>query len=190
MRPHGTAEELQRRRIRAVELMSSGQSHTKIAEVLGVDRGTLYRWRRIALAGPDGLKAVAHPGAPRQLEEAQFHELEYLLGQGAKTHGWPNELWTSKRVAILIQKFFDVQYHEGHVRRIMRNVLHWSGQKPECQARERDDAEIERWKQEEFPLIKKRPRTEERRWSSSTNPAICLTLPCGGPMRPAAKLRS
>ena len=190
MRPLGTAEELQRRRIRAVELMGSGQSHTKIAEILGVDRGTLYRWRRMALTGPDGLIAVAHPGAPRQLEEAQLHELEYLLGQGAKAHGWPNDLWTSKRVALLIRKFFDVQYHEGHVRRIIRTVLHWSGHKPECQARERDDAEIERWKRDEFPLIKKKPKTEERRWSSSTNPAICSTLPCGEPTRRAANLRS
>ncbi|MCY3019750.1 MAG: winged helix-turn-helix domain-containing protein [Planctomycetota bacterium] len=158
MRPLGTAEELQRRRIRAVELMESGQSHTQIAEILGVDRGSLYRWRTMARSGPDGLIAIPHPGAPRQMDDAQLHELEFLLGQGAKAHGWPNELWTSKRVANLIQKFFGVQYHEGHVRKIVRKLLHWSSQKPECQARERDEAEIERWKQEEFPRIKKSPR--------------------------------
>jgi transposase len=157
MRPLGTAEELQRRRIRAVELMNSGQSHTMIAEILGVDRGSLYRWRTMARSGPDGLIAIPHPGAPRQLDEAQLHELEFLLGQGAKAHGWPNELWTSKRVANLIQKFFGVQYHEGHVRKIVSKLLHWSSQKPECRARERDEAEIERWKQEEFPRIKKSP---------------------------------
>jgi transposase len=81
MRPLGTAEELQRRRIRAVEMMNSGQSHTKIAEILGVDRGSLYRWRRMALSGPDGLNAVAHPGAPCHLKEAQLHDLEFLLAQ-------------------------------------------------------------------------------------------------------------
>lgn len=157
MRPHGTAEELQRRRMRAVELMESGHSHTKIAEILGVNRWSLYRWRTMARSGPDGLKSVPHPQKPRQLEEAQLHELEFLLGQGAKTHGWHNELWTSKRVAHLIQKFFGVQYHEGHVRKIIRKLLHWSSQKPECRARERDEAEIEHWKQEEFPRIKKSP---------------------------------
>jgi transposase len=157
MRPHGTAEELQRRRIRAVELMESGQSHTKIAEILGVNRGSLYRWRTMARNGPEGLQAVPHPGAPRHLDQAQLHELEFLLGQGAKVHGWPNELWTAKRVADLIQKYFGVHYHEGHVRKIVTKILHWSGQKPECQARERDEAEIERWKQEDFPRIKKSP---------------------------------
>ena len=162
MRPHGTAEELERRRIHAVELMNSSQSHTKIAEILGVDRGSLYRWRTMARSGPDGLKAIPHPGAPRHLNETQLHELEYLLGQGAKVHGWPNELWTSKRVAHLIQKFFGVQYHAGHVRKIMRKLLHWSSQKPECRARERDEAEIERWKREEFPRIKKRSPGQRR----------------------------
>ena len=141
----------------AVKLMGSGQSHTKIAEILGVDRSTLYRWRRMAQSRPDGLTSVAHSGAPRHLTEAQFHELEFLLGQGAKAHGWPNELWTSKRVVKLIQKFFDVEYHEGHVRKMMRDILHWTSQKPECRARERDETEIERWKNDEFPLIKKSP---------------------------------
>ena len=157
MRPLGTAEELQRRRIHAVKLMGSGQSHTKIAEILDVDRSTLYRWRRMAQSGPDGLKSVAASGAPRHLTETQFHDLEFLLGQGAKAHGWPNELWTSKRVVNLIQKYFDVQYHEGHVRKLMSDILHWTVQKPECRARERDETEIERWKNEEFPLIKKSP---------------------------------
>ena len=158
MRPIGTPEELQRRRTRAVELMNSGQSHTQIAEILGVDRGSLYRWRTMARNGPDGLNAIPHPGPPSQLTQTQLHDLEFLLGQGAKAQGWPNELWTAKRVSKLIQKFFDVQYHEGHVRKIMRQVLHWTGQKPECRARERDEDEIERWKNEEFPRIKKSAR--------------------------------
>lgn len=156
MRPLGTAEELQRRRIRAVELMDGGESHTKIAEILGVDRRSLYRWRSMARGGPDGLKAVPHPGAPRHLNETQLHELEFFLGQGAKAHGWPNELWTSKRVAALILRCFGIQYHDGHVRKILKKLLHWSSQKPECRARERDEAEIERWTREEFPRIKKR----------------------------------
>ena len=162
MRPLGTAEELQRRRVHAVELMDSSESHTKIAEILGVSRTSLYRWRSMARSEPDGLNAVPHPGAPRHLTELQLHELEFFLGQGAKAHGWPNELWTSKRVADLIQRRFEVQYHDGHVRKILKKLLHWSSQKPECRARERDEAEIERWKREEFPRIKKRGTGQRR----------------------------
>lgn len=187
MRPLGTAEELERRRRRAVELMAGDQSHTTIADILGVARWSLYRWLDLDRHGPSGLTALAHLGPKSRLSETQVHELEYLLGQGAKAHGWHNELWTSKRVASLIQKYFGVHYHEGHVRKLMKKVLHWTSQKPECQARERDNDEIERWKKEEFPLIKKKPRPEERRSSSSTNPAICSTPPCAGPMRRAVK---
>ena len=187
MRPLGTAEELERRRRRAVELMAGDQSHTTIADILGVARWSLYRWLDLERHGPSGLAALPQLGPKSRLDEAQLHELEYLLGQGAKAHGWHNELWTSKRVASLIQKYFGVLYHEGHVRKLMKKVLHWTSQKPECQARERDNDEIERWKKEEFPLIKKKPRTGERRSSSSTNPAICSTPPCAGPMRRAVK---
>ena len=156
MRPIGTAEELERRRTRAVELMNSGESHTKIAEILGVYRVSLYCWRKMAQSKPDGLKAIPASGAPRQMSDSQLEDLKYLLGQGAKAHGWPNELWSSKRVAALIQTHFGVQYHEGHVRKLLKKLLHWSSQKPECRARERDEVEIERWAREEFPRIQKR----------------------------------
>jgi transposase len=156
MRPIGSAEELERRRIRAVDLAKSGESLTTIARILGVDRKSLYRWRKMASSKPDGLKSIPHPGAPRQLNDTQLHELEYLLGQGSKAHGWPNELWTSKRIAELIRKQFGVDYHEGHVRKIVTKLLHWSSQKPERRARERDEDEIERWKRKDFPRIKKK----------------------------------
>jgi len=162
MRPIGTAEELERRRIRAVQLMSTGESHTKIAEILGVYRGSLYRWRELAESEPDGLKAIPASGAPRKLSDSQLEDLKYLLGQGAKAHGWPNELWSSKRVAALILMHFGVQYHDGHVRKILKKLLNWSSQKPECRARERDEAEIARWAREEFPRIQKRSAGQRR----------------------------
>jgi transposase len=105
--------------------------------------------------GDDGLSAIPQLGPARELNPTQIHELEYYLGQGAKVHGWHNELWTSKRVAALIQQRFGVTYHEGHVRKLLKQLLHWTSQKPECRARERDEAEIERWANDEFPLLKK-----------------------------------
>lgn len=155
MRPIGTAEELERRRRRAVALMKQGDSHTAIARILGVDRGSLYRWRKMALAGSDGLKANPHPGPTPGLNASQLRELDGLLTQGAKRHGWPNELWTSKRVKVVIQRHFDVRYHEGHVRKLVKERLHWTPQKPECRARERDEAAIERWVRDDFPRLKK-----------------------------------
>ena len=57
---------------------------------------------------------------------------------------------------ILIARTFGVHYHPAHVWKVLRGE-HWSCQKPERQARERDDAAIERWRTERWPHIKKRP---------------------------------
>lgn len=43
-------------------------------------------------------------------------------------------------MAKLITKHFDITYHPEHVRRILKQRLGWSSQKPRRQARERDDA--------------------------------------------------
>ena len=47
--------------------------------------------------------------APRPAStDAQLKELEGLLLQGAKAHGWRTELWTAARVAELIERHFEV----------------------------------------------------------------------------------
>lgn len=151
-RPFGTAAELERRRRRAVELMAQGESPTTIARVLGTDRSSLYRWRAAAQA-PAGLTAKPHPGPASRLSEGQWHQLERLLEQGAKAHGWPNQLWTAARVAALVRRHFGVSYHPDHLRRALRARLGWTSQKPRRKARERDDKEVERWLGDELPRI-------------------------------------
>src|SRR5271170_2793704 len=76
-----------------------------------------------------------------------------LLLQGAKAHGWPNELWTTRRIAELIRRTFDVSLHHDHVGRFLHRVLHWSPQKPSKRARERNEKAIKRWQRDEFPRI-------------------------------------
>ena len=153
MRPLGTPAELERRRRRAVDLFHQGESPTLIARILGVQRGSIYRWARSAAQGPDGLAAIRNPGPRPRLDDNQLRALEALLLQGARAHGWPNDLWTAARVAQLIRRHFGVSYHPDHVRRFLRHRLHWTSQKPQRKARERDEDEIAHWVQEEFPRI-------------------------------------
>lgn len=155
MRPPGKAQELERRRIRAVQLFKQGKSPTRISEYLGCSRSSVYRWIEQAKAGPDGLRSIPVPGRPRKLSPRQHRQLERLLLKGATAHGWPNELWTASRVTQIIRRHFGVLYHPEHVRYILKQRLGWSSQKPEQRARERDENEIGRWKREEFPRIKK-----------------------------------
>lgn len=158
MRPKGNAAELERRRRRAVQLMCQGESPTLIARILGVSRQSLYRWRAMARAGPQGLSAKPPLGRKRRLDDAQLKQLEGLLLKGPQAHGWSNNLWTARPrlVGEVIRRHFGIKLHPEHVRHILKRRLGWTSQKPERRARQRNDQEIARWLREEFPHIKKR----------------------------------
>jgi transposase len=152
-RPTGTPAELERRRQRAVDLVRQGERPTVVARMWGVDRASLFRWRQQANQGPAALAARPHPHRPPRLSTAQLRELEAALAEGADAHGWPNQLWTTARVADVIYRRFRVRYHHDHVGRFLRQRLGWTPQKPRRVARERNENEIRRWQAEEFPRI-------------------------------------
>jgi transposase len=151
-RPIGTAAELERRRRRAVRLVDQGESPSTVARILGVHETSVYRWRRLA-RHPHGLDAQPIPGPTPRLSDYHLHKLERFLLQGATKHGWPNQLWTAARVATLIRRRFGVDYHPEHVRKILKQRLGWTSQKPQTKAREQNDKEVERWLDDEFPRI-------------------------------------
>ena len=93
----------------------------------------------MAQQGDQALAAKAHPGSPPRLSDDQLRQLQALLLQGATQHGWPNELWTGKRVAEMIRRHFGVSLHPDHVVRMLRQRLHWTSPKPQRRARQRND---------------------------------------------------
>jgi len=127
----------------------------------------------MARAGPEGLSAKPPPGRKRRLNDAQLQQLETLLLQGAQEHGWPNNLWTARRVTEVIRRHFGIKLHPEHVRNILKRRLGWTSQKPERRARERDEKEIAQWRQEEFPRIKKTPLAEGHTWFFRMNQVSC-----------------
>src|SRR3954469_6875182 len=151
-RPIGTAPELERRRRRAVGLVEGGESPSTVARILGVHETSVHRWRRLARTEA-GLGAKPHQGPTPRLSDGQLARLEQLLLQGAKHHGWPNQLWTASRVATVIKRHFGLGYHPEHVRKILKRRLDWTSQKPQLRAREQNDKEVERWLDDEFPRI-------------------------------------
>jgi transposase len=146
-------EELERRRRRGVELFEQGERPVNIARFLGVDRSSVYRWRKAAARGPQALAAQPQPHRSPSLSAAQLCRLEKLLAQGAAAHGWPNQLWTTARVSQLIERHFKIRYHHDHVGRFLRQRLGWSVQKPIRRARERNESAILDWQSQEFPRI-------------------------------------
>ena len=140
------------RRRQAVQAVQAGDKVKDVARIIGVKPRSIYRWLKLAET-PDGLVAKPHPGPATRLSLHQQQELEQLLLQGAKAHGWSNELWTTQRIADLILRHFGVALHHDHVGRFLRTRLKWSPQKPRRRARERDEEAIAQWKRATFPDI-------------------------------------
>ena len=157
MRPKGSAAGLEARRRRAAACFQAGESVRTVAERFGVDRSSVKRWRRAWLAGgEDALAAKPHPGGRRKLSDEQRDELVELIIRGPREAGFPTDLWTCARVVELIRDRFGVEYHAGHVARLLRE-LGFTPQKPRTVAREQDPEAVERWRREDWPRIKKKP---------------------------------
>jgi transposase len=157
MRPKGSAEALEVRRRIAAKLLQKGKGIREVACLVEASPSAVHGWKQLLdEGGLDALKAKPHPGRPGQLTAEQKTELEQKLRDGPLVAGFSTDLWTLERVAQVIERCFGVQYHPGHVWKILREIG-WSTQKPERRARERDEEAIERWRGEDWPRLKKKP---------------------------------
>ena len=116
MRSQGSAPELERRRELAVARVKAGYSQQEVAAFLGVHRSTVSRWVCAARdGGTKALKAKPTPGRPRKLTARQE---KTVLGWVAKlpTHfGFATDLWTSRRVATLIEQRLGVRFNSNYL---------------------------------------------------------------------------
>jgi transposase len=94
------------------------------------------------------------PGRPLKLAASQRKRLVGLLLKGSMAQGCRTNLWTTARIAEMVEREFGVRYHPDHMGRLMHS-LGWTPQKPERRALERDEEEIERWKQADWPRIRR-----------------------------------
>jgi len=168
MRPFGSPQLLEHRRRKAMELIDSGLSLNEVGRRLNCHASSVMRWRNARDAqGDAGLQFKPTPGRPPKLTSKQRQRLIRLLLKGAGAHGYRTELWTTARIANLIEEKFHIHYHRDHIGRLMAG-LNWSYQKPEKRALERNEAAIEEWKRTQWPRIKKTPSGWAPILSSST----------------------
>jgi transposase len=168
MRTKGTAQEMNAKRLRAVELFREGLTGREVAERLDIVESTAWRWRKAwRERGLEGITSKRSPGRSPALDGEQRARLVKMIREGALAHGWATDLWTCARIADLIFRHFGVRHHPDHVGRILHQLgLSW--QRPRRRASQRDEPEILRWMREEVPRIKKKPRRRAPRWSSRT----------------------
>ena len=70
-------------------------------------------------------RAGRKPRRKPRLAPAQMVAIEAALRQGPRVHGFRTNLWTLPRVARLIKRLTGVQYHPGHVWRLL-GALDWT----------------------------------------------------------------
>jgi transposase len=151
-----TSDWKEMRRFRVPELKNEGCTNEEVAEALGVTKGTVTKWMKAAREfGERALPARPRKGSPPELTPEELAALPELLRLGATEYGFGEDLWTCERVAQVIDWEFGVKYHKRHVARLLK-ALNWTPQKPVVRDLRRDEGEIERWRKEVWPELKKR----------------------------------
>lgn len=100
-------------------------------------------------------RCVKHPGAPARLRDDQREALPALLAQGAEHYGFTGAYWTQKRVKVVIAQAYGVCYEEKQVGRILKKIG-WTRQKPQKKDAQQDPAQVEKWRTETLPALKKK----------------------------------
>lgn len=147
---------LEVRRHQAARLFAAGrETQGAIARRLDVSRQSVMRWFRAwREGGRTALRAAGRAGRKPRLSREKLVGVEAALRQGPRAHGFRTNLWTLPRVARVIKQLTGVQYHPGHVWRLL-GALDWTLQRPAKRAKERNEAAIEHWKTTRWPAVKK-----------------------------------
>jgi transposase len=146
---------LEKRRRRAVALLRKGLGLQEVARRVKSSVSSVHRWWQAwRKRGSSGLIAKPAPGRPRKLTARERAKLLDILLEGARGAGFSTEVWTLKRIALVIQRRFRVRYHPSHLWKVMRGCG-CSCQVPERRSLQRDEDAIEKWKRRKWPAIKK-----------------------------------
>ena len=151
-------EALERRRKDAAGMFKAGTKQAEVARVLGVSRQSVSRWYTDwEKAGISGLKAAGRAGRKPKIGIGDLNKIDRALRKGARANGFNTDLWTLRRVAKVIEAIAGVQYHQGHVWRILRDSMGWSLQRPAKRAKERNEEAVKVWVSQTWPELKKKP---------------------------------
>jgi transposase len=154
------------RRMRAWELHEEGWSGKDIAEALKVSAAAVSGWlKRARRSGIEALRRHPAPGPTPKLTAEQRAQVPDLLAKGAEAYGFVGDVWTTKRVAVVIKRVLGVSYHPAHLSRLLRQEG-LSLQKPIRRASQRDEAKIAAWREETWPALQAKPRRRSARSSS------------------------
>lgn len=143
------------KRIHAVLLSHRRHSSGEIAQLLEAPRSKVSLWlQQYEEHGWEALLEGHRSGRPKLLEAAQRNQLADIIDSGPIAYGFMSGVWTSPMIARVIEEEFGVEYHPGHVRKLLKG-LGFSVQRPRRQLARADPAAQDRWQRYTYPRLKK-----------------------------------
>lgn len=153
---------LEHYRFRAVELYQKGKSVQDIAFFFGIHRGSVSLWIKTwKEKGLNSLKSKKANGPEPKLTNKDRKKIISVVKKSAMDFGFETPLWTCKRLQQIIKNEL---HKEIDISNIWRWLISWgfTNQKPERDALEKNQREVNKWLKEEWPKIEK----HRRKWQA------------------------
>ena len=152
-------------RERAISLIKSGKKKGEVAEIIGVQSGTISAWwKSYKLSGKKGLVAKKK-GVKSEDKKLLSHAQEIAI-QKMIVDKMPGQLkldfalWTRKAVKELVERQFGVVLAITTMGDYLRK-WGFTPQKPKKMAYEQCPKKVQKWLDEEYPSIKQAAKQEE-----------------------------
>ena len=152
-------EALEQIRITAVKRVEAGESPEVVVASIGFERVCIYRWiAAYHSGGLEALKMKRLDGRPPLLTPKQLRKLYLaIVNEDPQQYKFPFALWTVAIIREVILKIFKVAMSEVSVWRTLKK-LGLTPQRPLRRAYQQDPAAVRRFKEEEYPEIRKRAK--------------------------------
>ena len=142
---HQTLTELRKR---AVACVQGGQRPRAVADALGVNLRTVFRWLALYRSGGWG-----------KLDAQALKSIyDTVLGMSPLQLKFPFALWTAAMVGQVVAKRFGVRLSHSSVCRLLTQ-MGMSAQRPLQRACQQDPQAVRRWKQEDYPRLRRRAQS-------------------------------
>ena len=146
-------------RCKAILLREQGYGLEVTAGILNRPISTVKDWNRAYRK--NGIRSLTPKtstrGRKKKLNDHERLLLAKAIERGPQKAGYDGNVWTSPMVSEYIKKRWNVEYHPGHVRKLLHR-LGFSVQFPREKLALADQEKQEKWVKRTYPRIKKTPR--------------------------------
>ena len=145
-----------KQRLQSILLCDEGFTSGEISKRLQVSRQKASLWlKTFDNKGVEGLLSKPKTGRLSKLSDLQKLLLCDIVESGPLAYGLKTGIWTSPIIRDIISDEFGVSYHDGHVRKLLKE-FGFSVQRPKFLLARADAEKKANWVRKIYPKIKKK----------------------------------